>query len=356
MGAPRFLSLIRVYREFVNEISSQLYAITKTEHRITSAYHPQVYLYYYAVMVEFNKFYIPILQTNGLTERFNQTLSRCLAKIIDEDKLDWDDKLDTVLMGYRASQQASTKQSPYFMMFQQQMRLPIDAEILPESSPHDEEHNHLEETVGVLLESRNQAFQKAQMNITKAQKQQKETYDRKHLQKELEVGTKVLLENTAQQQRKGGKMEPLRLGPYIINQCLGKGIYELKNMKGEVLKKKANIARLTVFKERAEPPSSNPPSPASKGQETSGKRAQPPSSNPPSPASKGQETSGKQAQPPSSDPPSPASKGQETSRKRHPSKTIHGPKSGKRYRKHQVTVSDDESDSEGKSNHFKVSY
>ena len=114
-------------REFVNEISSQLYAITKTEHRITSAYHPQVYLYYYAVMVEFNKFYIPILQTNGLTERFNQTLSRCLAKIIDEDKL------DTVLMGYRASQQASTKQSPYFMMFQQQMRLPIDAEILPES-------------------------------------------------------------------------------------------------------------------------------------------------------------------------------------------------------------------------------
>ena len=26
-----------------------------------------------------------------------------LAKIIDKDKLDWDDKLDTILMGYRAS-------------------------------------------------------------------------------------------------------------------------------------------------------------------------------------------------------------------------------------------------------------
>lgn len=94
------------------------------------------------------------IQTNRLT---NQTLSRCLAKIIDEDKLDWDDKLDTVLMGYRASQQASTKQSPYFMMFQQQMRLPIDAEILPQSSTHDGEDNSLEETVGALLESRNQA-------------------------------------------------------------------------------------------------------------------------------------------------------------------------------------------------------
>ena len=171
-------------------------------------------------------------------------------------------------MGYSASQQASTKQSPYFMMFQQQMRLPIDAGILPQSSPIaiNGEDNCLEETIDALLESRNQAFQKAQVNITKAQKQQKETYNRKHLQKELEVGTKVLLENTAQQQRKGGKMEPLRLGPYTINRCLGKGIYELKNMKGEVLKKKANIARLTVFNEQAGPTSSYLPSPVSKGQ------------------------------------------------------------------------------------------
>ena len=120
------------------------------------------------------------------------------------------------------------------------MRLPIDAEILPQPTTNYGEDNSLEETVGALLESRSQAFQQAHANITKAQKQQKETYDRKHLQKELEVGTKVLLENTAQQQRKGGKMEPLRLGPYVINRCLGKGIYELKNLKGEVLKKKAN--------------------------------------------------------------------------------------------------------------------
>ena len=207
-------------------------------------------------------------------------------------------------MGYRASQQASTKQSPYYMLFQQQMRLPIDAEILPQPTTDDGEDNSLEETVGALLESRSQAFQKAQANITKAQKQQKETYDRKHLQKELEVGTKVLLENTAQQQRKGGKMEPLRLGPYVINRCLGKGIYELKNMKGEVLKKKANIARLTVFKDRSELPDS--------------------------------------------DPPSTANKSSDTSRKRHPSTTIDNPKSGKHQRKHKVIISDDEDDPEGK--------
>ena len=32
-------------------------------------------------------------------------------------------------MGYRASIQASTKHSPYYMCFQQHMRLPVDNEI-----------------------------------------------------------------------------------------------------------------------------------------------------------------------------------------------------------------------------------
>ena len=38
------------------------------------------------------------MQTNGLTERFNQTLSRCLTKIVNESQTDWDEKINTVLM------------------------------------------------------------------------------------------------------------------------------------------------------------------------------------------------------------------------------------------------------------------
>ena len=57
---------------------------------------------------------VPIyfFKTNGLKDRFNQTLSRCLAKVIDDDQCNWDEKIDTVLMGYCASRQASTKYSP----------------------------------------------------------------------------------------------------------------------------------------------------------------------------------------------------------------------------------------------------
>lgn len=188
------------------------------------------------------------LQTNGLTERFNQTLSRCLAKVIDDDQLNWDLKIDTILMGYRASRQASTKQSPYYMLYQQHMRLPIDAEMLV-TPEQDDEVDH-EEVVSRLLQSREKAFKKAEANIAKAQQHQKETYDRKHLQSELPEGSEVLVENTAQKQRKGGKLDDLWLGPYTVHRHMGKGIYQLANGQGKILKKKVNINRLKPFKRR----------------------------------------------------------------------------------------------------------
>ena len=46
--------------EFVNKVKEALFELTGTRHRVTSAYDPQ---------------------TNGLTERFNQTLQTSLLKI-----------------------------------------------------------------------------------------------------------------------------------------------------------------------------------------------------------------------------------------------------------------------------------
>ena len=59
-------------------------------------------------------------------------------------------------------------------------------------------------------------FKKAESNISWAQKKQKEAYDRKHHPEDVVVETQVLLENTAQKQRKGGKLEPaLSIGSFL---------------------------------------------------------------------------------------------------------------------------------------------
>ena len=64
-------------------------------------------------------------------------------------------KIDTVLLGYRASRQSSTKFSSYFMLFQQEMRLPIHNDVGPKSSmgdceKHDVSHVGYEEYLDVM--------------------------------------------------------------------------------------------------------------------------------------------------------------------------------------------------------------
>ena len=115
---------------------------------------------------------------------------------------------------------------------------------------YDENAPDVNTAVQALIKSMEKVFMKAESNILSAQKQQNETYDRKHQPEEIAVGTEVLRENTAQKQRKGGKLEPAWLGPYVIHRCIGKGLYELSR-DGKVVKKKANIAQLKIYVKRA---------------------------------------------------------------------------------------------------------
>ena len=92
-------------REFINSLNDKLFKLTGVQHIISAAYHPQ---------------------TNGLDERFNQTLQRALFKMVNKNKNQWDKFLDSVLFAYRTSRQASTKYSPFFLMFGRELKLPID--------------------------------------------------------------------------------------------------------------------------------------------------------------------------------------------------------------------------------------
>ena len=70
----------------------------------TSAYHPQ---------------------TDGLVERFNRTLTTMLAKTVEKGK-DWDQHLLFVLFAYQASQQTSTLESPFYLLYGRDPHLPVE--------------------------------------------------------------------------------------------------------------------------------------------------------------------------------------------------------------------------------------
>lgn len=203
------------------------------KNNITSAYHPQ---------------------SNGLDERFNQTLQRQLLKFIGSEQNQWDLYLESILFSYRVSKQDSTKHSPFFLMYGRQARLPVEFNTKnPEDANTDQSEIGLDlnEHVEKMIMVRKKALE----NINHAQKRQKKYYDAKHCKDKAmyKVGAMVLLKNSRKCSRKGSKLEPNWSGPYKIAEVVGKGTFRLYNLKSsKKLATIVNIARLKLYHERME--------------------------------------------------------------------------------------------------------
>ncbi|KAG1217702.1 hypothetical protein G6F35_008929 [Rhizopus arrhizus] len=65
-------------------------------------------------------------QSNGLIERFNRTLGQILQRREENEKKDWDQYLPAALFAYRFMKQATTKQSPFFLMYGYEPKTPFD--------------------------------------------------------------------------------------------------------------------------------------------------------------------------------------------------------------------------------------
>ena len=133
-------------------------------------------------------------QTDGLVERFNQTLKNMLRKFVSDTGKDWDKWLPFLLFAYREVPQASTGFSPFELLYGWSVQGPLDllkrSWEIPASSPGN---------VGVVqyvLQMRDRLEQyreEAQENLKKAQQNQKRWYDAHARQSEYQPGQKVLL-------------------------------------------------------------------------------------------------------------------------------------------------------------------
>ena len=65
-------------------------------------------------------------QTDGLAERFNQTLKSMLRKCAREEGKDWDKMIPFLLFAYREVPQESTGFSPFELLYGRDVRGPLD--------------------------------------------------------------------------------------------------------------------------------------------------------------------------------------------------------------------------------------
>ena len=65
-------------------------------------------------------------QSDGLVERFNQTLETQMAIVTSKHQRDWDRHLPLILLSYRTAVQESTGCTPATLMFGKELRTPVD--------------------------------------------------------------------------------------------------------------------------------------------------------------------------------------------------------------------------------------
>ena len=170
-------------REFCNQLVDLLEELTGFKHKITIAYHPQ---------------------SNGLDERFNQTLKAQLQKLVNDHQDNWDELLDNILFAYRSSRHNSTKCTPFLLMYGREARLPIDITLQASGESQEEQEVDLETKVERMLEMQKKLHENALANIQKAQADQKQQYDAKrNTRTKLKVGDVVLVECKKNDGRKG---------------------------------------------------------------------------------------------------------------------------------------------------------
>ena len=75
-------------------------------------------------------------QTDGLVEKFNSTLIGMVAKVAEQSSKDWDRHFPFLLFAYRASVQESTKESPFFLLYGRDPRIPSESVLNQPSSPY----------------------------------------------------------------------------------------------------------------------------------------------------------------------------------------------------------------------------
>ena len=74
-------------------------------------------------------------QTDGLVERFNSSLCDGLSMYVSTHQKDWDKHLPLFLFAHRVAPNATTGESPFYLLYGREPRLPLDVTLLlPDSN------------------------------------------------------------------------------------------------------------------------------------------------------------------------------------------------------------------------------
>jgi hypothetical protein len=164
---------------------------------------------YWGVKQSFTTPYHP--QTDGMVERFNRTLTTMLASHVQENQRNWDDLIPYVTYAYRITVHASTKETPFFLMFGRDPTTPFD-QIMQSKQCYKmiEEPDYAQ----TMIHHFQKAWTKAKENIVTSQTQAEKYYKNRPII--FRVGDLVRVHNPAVKKGRTHKLSRMWKGPYRV--------------------------------------------------------------------------------------------------------------------------------------------
>ncbi|KAL1273034.1 hypothetical protein QQF64_028896 [Cirrhinus molitorella] len=117
-------------------------------------------------------------QTDGLVERFNQTLKQMLRRVAAEDRHDWDLMLPHILFGIREVPQASTGFTPFELLFRRQPCGLLDVAKEGWEQQQPAPHRSVVEHVKEMRDRLDRVMPLVREHLSKAQQAQQRHYNR----------------------------------------------------------------------------------------------------------------------------------------------------------------------------------
>ena len=186
---------------FTSQLLKEVHSMLHINSIRTSPYHPQ---------------------TDGLVERFNQTLKQMLKKTASEEGKDWDKLIPYLLFAYREVPQMSTGFSPFELMYGRPVRGPLD--IVRESwEANSRSSQSIVSYVLLMREKLEKMSELVKLNLSKAQQVQKQWYDRNAREREFRTGEKVLVLLPTSSKKLFAQWQ----GPYEVVRQVGKVNYQV---------------------------------------------------------------------------------------------------------------------------------
>ncbi|MBN3289911.1 POL2 protein, partial [Polypterus senegalus] len=215
---------------FTSDTFKEVAKLLQIKHLKASVYHPQ---------------------TDGLVERFNQTLKQMLRKVVSADGRNWDQLLPLVLFAYREVPQASTGFSPFELLYGRQPRGILDilkegweAEALPSSN--------ILEYVAQLRDRLTKIRPLLKEHVTRAQAAQARCYNRNSVLREFRPGDRVMVLVPTSH----SKLLAHWQGPYEVKERKGLVDYLVKQPNRRPSERIYHVNLLKPWKDREELPSS----------------------------------------------------------------------------------------------------